>query len=161
MLKCLFENNNAASLRHVCVHALVVRDNQILMVKRAAHLTNPHKYAFPGGFLDRDETTSQAALRELKEETGYDGEIEKLFAICDTPNRRGEDRQNVAFTYLIRAGAQTSQPDNESSEVVWLDLAQLPAADEFAFDHLEHIEWYQKYQAEPVGLVLPIMLSAR
>jgi 8-oxo-dGTP diphosphatase len=158
MIKCTFENNSPASLRHVAVHALVVKDSKILLVKRAARLTNPNKYAFPGGFLDRDETTAEAALRELKEETGYEGKIVTLFSICDNPNRRGEDRQNVAFTFLIEAGKKTGEGDNESSEVVWLDLHNLPEQDEFAFDHLEHIDLYKKYLQQDAKSLLPLFL---
>jgi 8-oxo-dGTP diphosphatase len=159
MIKCTFENNNPASLRHVAVHALVVKDSKILLVKRALHLSNPNKYALPGGFLDRDETTAQAALRELREETGYDGSITALFSICDNPQRRGEDRQNVAFTFLIEAGEKVGKSDNESSEVIWINLDTLPHPDEFAFDHLAHIDLYKDYIKDQKSSTLPLFLS--
>lgn len=34
MITCIFENNNKASLRHVTVNAIVVKDNQVLLGKK-------------------------------------------------------------------------------------------------------------------------------
>jgi len=89
MIKCRFENGNKASLRHVTVGVILLNEShkKILLVKRAAFLTNPGKYAVPGGFLDRDETSKEGALREVKEETGYEARIINLFRVNDDPNR--------------------------------------------------------------------------
>jgi 8-oxo-dGTP diphosphatase len=157
MIKCTFENGNLASLRHVTMHAMVIKDGKILLVKRATHLTNGGKFGFPGGFLDRDETTAQGALRELKEETGYEGKIISLFSICDDPKRRGEDRQNIVFDYLIEVGEKTSEPDKESSEQTWFSLDALPPEEEFAFDHFKHIQIYKKYLENPAATSLPLV----
>lgn len=158
MIKCTFENGHTANLRHVTVDSLVVNENQILLVKRAAHLTNPNKYALPGGYLDRDETTAQAAVRELREETGYTGTVTALFKICDNPDRRGEDRQNVGFIYLVAVGEKQGENDDEIAEVQWFDLDKLPDESEFAFDHFEHINRYVEYvhQATVTHLPLPM-----
>ena len=142
MINCKFENGNKASLRHVTVGLIAVKGNQILLEKRAMHLTNPGLYCIPGGYLDRDETLKDAVIRELLEETGYEGKIIKLIRIVDTPNRPKEDRQNVDFVYLVEVGEKVGDGDNESSEVSWFDLNNLPPAGEFAFDHYEDIEYY-------------------
>ena len=44
-------------------------DAKVLLIQRA---DEPYKgcWAFPGGFLNMDETTEQCAIRELEEETG-------------------------------------------------------------------------------------------
>lgn len=144
MLTCTFENGNTSSLRHVVVDALIIQDNKILLIKRAPHLTNGGKYAFPGGFLDRDETVEQAVVREVKEETGYDVKVEKLFTILDNPDRPKEDRQNVAFIYVVKPQDQTGKADSEVSEVQWFDLERLPSEDEFAFDHYQTIQEFKK-----------------
>ena len=34
MITCTFENNNKASLRHVTVNAIVIKNNQVLFGKR-------------------------------------------------------------------------------------------------------------------------------
>lgn len=148
MINCTFENEHTASLRHVTVDAIVVSDNKILLVKRASHLTNPNKYALPGGFLDRDETTEDAVRREIKEETGYDVKSVKLFRTNDTPNRKGEDRQNVDFVFIVEVGGKTSKSDNEIQKIAWFDLGKLPKPDDFAFDHYENIELYKKHKNE-------------
>lgn len=58
----------------------------LLMVKRGNH---PYigDWAFPGGFVERGETTLAAAYRELKEETGLEEvKLEQLVTIS-TPGR--------------------------------------------------------------------------
>lgn len=50
-------------------------DNQVLLVKQ--YRPGPEKYLLelPGGFVDGDETTEDAAHRELLEETGFTGDF--------------------------------------------------------------------------------------
>jgi len=149
MITCEFEKGPKTSLRHVVVDALIVEDSKILLIKRAEHLINGGKYALPGGYLDRDETAQQAVVREVMEETGYKVEVDKLFKIIDNPDRPQEDRQNVAFIYVVRLLEKIGEHDpSEVSEVKWFDLAQLPSDDEFAFDHYQTIlEYKKKYTA--------------
>ena len=128
---------------------IVVKDNQILLVKRAPHLSNGNKYALIGGFLERDETTSEGALREIMEETGYKAKIVSLFRIIDNPNRRGEDRQNISFVYLVKPLEKVGTPDHEVKELKWFDLDKLPSPEEFAFDHLDNIKMYIDYLKKP------------
>ena len=144
MLTCTFENGDKANLRHVVVDALMVHDNKILLIKRAPHLINGGKYALPGGYLDRDETAEEAVIREVKEETGYDSTVLKLFTIIDRPDRPQEDRQNVAFVYVMKPLSQTGKPDSEVSGMQWFELDQLPPKNEFAFDHYQTIQGFKK-----------------
>lgn len=143
MITCYFEKSKTpVNLRHVVVDTLVIKDKQILLVKRGGKWLEPGKWAMPGGFLDLNETGEQAALRELKEETGYTGKVIKLFQVIDNPRRRHEDRQNVALVYLVKPLKKIGTPDNEISEIKWFALDQLPSAEEMAFDHLETIQQY-------------------
>lgn len=154
MINCQFENGSKGSLRHVTVDSIVLNKDRdsILLVKRAPHLSNPNKYALPGGFLGRDETTENAAKREVLEETGYQTKVINLFRINDDPNRPKEDRQNVDFVYLFEAGEKVATSDNEVSNVVWFKLDSLPPLEEFAFDHYETIELYLKFLQKPFPL---------
>ena len=142
MISCTFENRNKAvkGLRHVTVGAIVInQDKKVLLVKRATNMHNGGKYAFPGGFLDRDENTAEGTLRELKEETGYDGEILSLFRINDSPNRSKEDRQNVDFIYLVKIVGGSENENKEVEKIFWISKENLPEDEEFAFYHRESV----------------------
>ncbi|MEK7581693.1 MAG: NUDIX hydrolase [Patescibacteria group bacterium] len=142
MINCTFENGHKASLRHVVVDAICLKDNKILLVKRSNKILQSGKYALPGGFLNLDETTKEATLRELKEETGYNGKIVKLIKVLDDPKRKNEDRQNVSFIYQIEVGEKVGESDDETKSVHWFPLNHLPEAKDFAFDHYEIIQFF-------------------
>lgn len=152
MIECQFENGRKASLRHVTVGAIVVNDkNEALLVKRATtHRFG--KYSIPGGFLGRDENAKQATIRELKEETGYDGETILLFRINDNPGRPKEDRQNVDILYVARVTGGKPTLNREVSEIKWFSRENLPPEEEFAFDHRDSILKYFQYLKEPFEL---------
>ncbi|MBI2405403.1 NUDIX hydrolase [Candidatus Gottesmanbacteria bacterium] len=154
MITCTFENGKTTSLRHVVVHAIVEKDGAILLGKRAGDILETGKWGLPGGFLDPNETAAQGALRELKEETGWEGEIVSLFRINTNPNRPHEDRQNVALDFLIKPTGKAGEPDHESSEVEWIPFEKLLPFDQFAFDHGQSIGLYLKYRQHPFALPL-------
>lgn len=145
VITCAFEDGNKALLRHVVVDCIVRDGDKILLAKRAPHLSNGGKFGLIGGFVNRDETVAQAALREIYEETGYEGTVTTLLRIIDNPHRRGEDRQNISFVFIVDAGERTGSPDAESTEVQWHSLNSLPSEELFAFDHFETIQIYKKY----------------
>jgi len=144
VIHCTFENDRKTSLRHVVVDAIVVKDGKIFLIRRGPHLTNGGKWAIPGGFLDRDETLEQAVIRELKEETGLKARSVKLFKFTDNPARKNEDRQNVAFVYIVEASGQIEFDLHEVTDAKWFDINNLPKENEFAFDHYETVKDFLK-----------------
>ena len=145
MLKCLFEDGNETSLRHVVVDALVLKDNKILLAKRTGKILEGGKWGLVGGFVGRDETLKEAVVREILEETGYKVESVTLLTIRDNPDRPKEDRQNVAFVYFCTATEKIGNADWESEKQQWFSLDQLPPEAEFAFDHYKNVELYLQY----------------
>lgn len=155
MITCEFEDGGKAKLRHVTVVAIAHKDNKILLVKRAPHLTRGGKYTVPGGFLDRDEDAKTAVLRELKEETGFLGSKPELFKINDNPKRPKEDRQNVDFIYIVEVTGGEKTDNSEVTSIDWFEKENLPSEDDFAFDHRDSILKYFQYLKE--AFKLPII----
>jgi ADP-ribose pyrophosphatase YjhB (NUDIX family) len=149
MITCTFESGARAALRHVVVHAIVERDGALLLVKRAARLSEGGKWGLPGGFLDRGERVVDGVLRELREETGWTGEVRHLLRVNSRPDRPREDRQNVAFEFVIAPLARVGEPDDESSAVEWVPIDRLPPLESLAFDHGETVRLYLAARDRP------------
>ena len=64
----------------VAVCAAINKEAKILIAKRNLE-PGKNRWALPGGFVERDETPEDTCLRELKEETGIDGEITRLIGV--------------------------------------------------------------------------------
>jgi len=152
MITCTLESGKSTHFRHVAVSAIAHKDGKILLVKRLESYVEGGKWDLPGGFLDRGETVSRGALRELAEETGWQGKNPVLFRINSNPNRPGEDWQNVSFVFLVKAAKLVKSADDESTQVQWFSLDSLPPDTRIAFDHPQDIRLYKKYREKPFAL---------
>lgn len=50
----------------------IEHEGLILLLHRHKHKSQGNRWGIPGGKIDKNETPLQAAIREVKEETGYD-----------------------------------------------------------------------------------------
>ena len=66
----------------VGVGILIQRSGEYLLIKRAAE-PDAGLWSIPGGLVEIGERASDAAIREAKEETGLDVEIEKVLGVVD------------------------------------------------------------------------------
>ena len=125
----------------VTTDAVIIDSGRILLVKRK---NEPFKgmWALPGGFLEFNERTEDCAIREAKEETGLDVEIEKLIGVYSAPNRdpRGH---TVTVAYLCRLKTEDPKPSagDDAAKAWWFPLDDLP---EVGFDHAKIIEGAKK-----------------
>jgi ADP-ribose pyrophosphatase YjhB (NUDIX family) len=156
MITCTFEKGYSDHLRHMVVHALLVQDDAIFLAKRSGDIPESGKWNIPGGFMQRDETAGEGALRELYEETGWKGKIISLFRFNSDPHRANEDRQNVIAEYLVAPIEQSGTPDHESSRMEWVPFDRLLPEDAYAFDHGQSLYLVKKYFQTPFPL--PIII---
>ncbi|GAA3292968.1 NUDIX hydrolase [Dactylosporangium vinaceum] len=119
---------------------LTVRQDALcaLLVRRAIP---PYEsaWALPGGFVREDEDLTDAAVRELSEETGIQREAAHLeqLATYGTPARDPRARVvTVAYLALLPA-APTPKAGTDAAEAEWCRVADLPA---LAFDHARILE---------------------
>ena len=97
-----------------------------MIVITPARRRNPDEvFALPKGHPDGDESELEAAVREVREETGVDAEpIEKLGDIDYTYERRGHQiNKRVAF-YLFEYRGGELEPDHEIAAAQWMSFEQ-------------------------------------
>lgn len=117
-------------VKHIAC-AILIRDNQILLARRAPQRrTYPNCWDFLGGHLEAGETPQQALIRELEEEAGITPTQYRSVGIIAEPDpvRNGEALLHV---YLVTswAGGEPAMLGNEHTEFRWLaatDAARLP-----------------------------------
>ena len=124
--------------RAISIDALIVRDGNILLIKRGVE---PYKgfWGLPGGHLDFDETIKDAVRREVNEETGLTVTSLKLLGIYDSPKRH--PKQSVAISYITETIGEPKAGD-DAIEVQFFSLKNIPK--ELAFDHTQIISNYLK-----------------
>jgi len=109
---------------------MILCDGPRLCLVRRAHDPGFGKWTFPGGFVDVGEAPSAAALRELCEETGQKGEIERLVGVYGSFGPQGRPVVIVVYAGRLKGGGAGAS--DEVQEVRWFFPADLPW-DEFAF----------------------------
>lgn len=90
------------------------------------HRRTPRLWALPKGTPDSGETIEETALRETREETGIDVEIERQLRSIRYFFVRGSTRfhKTVHFFLMRPIGGSTAQHDSEFDEVRWTDLEE-------------------------------------
>lgn len=120
-----FEDPNApiANSIAVAVSAFIQDElGRILMIRR----TDNDLYSIPGGQLELGETLTEAAMREVREETGIACEVTGLIGVYSNPNHviaydDGEVRQEFSICFRAKMLSGELQTSNESVEVRWVD----------------------------------------
>lgn len=90
-------------------------EKKLLMVRRADGDDGGGKWGFPAGSIDAHEDPMTVAVREAKEETGFDVELIDVLRIITID--RGDDASGLAFTFRARIiGGVMSLPKDEISD---------------------------------------------
>ncbi|MSU58169.1 MAG: NUDIX hydrolase [Pedosphaera sp.] len=73
-------------------------ENELVMIEQFRHGSNTVELEIPGGLMDAGESPVESAVRELREETGYEGENARLLGkILPNP----AIMNNTCYTVLI------------------------------------------------------------
>lgn len=121
----------------VTVDIIVLKKSgQLLLIKRK---NDPFKdkWAFPGGYVEKDEPLICAAMRELKEETGIDNSNLIQFEAVGDPGRDPRGWTITVVYYLTVDEDVVGKAGDDAADVRWFSVNELPEA---AFDHKEIFE---------------------
>jgi 8-oxo-dGTP diphosphatase len=115
----------------LAVSICVRRCDEVLLVKRGNE-PGKGKWAFPGGKVAFGETTQQAALRELYEETQLTADIGPLIGLYEVIN----SSVHFAISCYFASNAQgTLIAGSDAAEVLWIKtnaISKLPLASNIA-----------------------------
>lgn len=128
-----------ATQRHpwVTVDGLVVQEGKLVaVIRRNAPFQGMP--ALPGGFVELGETTEEAVIREVREETGLETRIRGLVGVYSDPSRdpRGH---TVTVAYALEAIGGILAAASDAKAIALLDPTKLP---QMAFDHAKIVaDW--------------------
>lgn len=128
----------------------------VMLIKRG-NAPFKHHWAFPGGFVEIDETLEQAAARELQEETGLKNIALEQFHAFSTVDRDPRSRIiSVAFYAIIDLKEQLLMANTDAIDAKCFAISKLP---NLAFDHAEILrvalnQLRTKVRYQPIGYEL-------
>lgn len=133
-------------IRHFTAGAIVLDDrDRVLLI----HHNRIQQWLYPGGHVDADEDPAEAALREVREETGIEAEIigpvpfshptvrsvPAPFAIIEMPvsDTRIGDHHHIDFVYVCRpVSGEINAQLAEVGDARWTPIAELTEIDAVA-----------------------------
>ena len=118
--------------------------HRIVLVRRAIE-PGYGKWVFPGGYVDRGETLTAAAVREAREECGLDVRLDGLVNIYSYPGRAP-----VIVVYAATALSGTLAVDDEGLETAQFAPADIP------WDHLAFRSTHDGLRDYLAGLLHPV-----
>ena len=114
-----------------CIVITKEADPAVLLIERG---DNPFKgsWAFPGGFMNMDETTEQCAIRELEEETGLRvSNVQQIGAYSKIDRDPRGRTITVAYLAVVDVPMAVNGQD-DAAKAQWFPIDALPP---LAFDH--------------------------
>lgn len=105
----------------VSVNVAVIQDGKILLTQREDFET----WVLPSGRVEEGESLAQAAIREVKEETGIDAELIRLVGVY---SRTGTMYPGYTALFAARpVGGERTLQRGETIAVEWFPFDEIPA----------------------------------
>ena len=142
-LKYCYKYPHPAVTTDCVVFAMDEGKLKVLLIKRGRE---PFKdcWAFPGGFLNPDETAEEGARRELMEETGLVVDNLTQFHTFTDPARDPRERV-ISIAYYAEISLQEVKGADDAAEARWFAVDDLPP---LAFDHNLILSMALEYRSE-------------
>lgn len=123
----------------VAVLALVLQEDKVLLIQRAFN-PGKDKWACPAGFVEYDEDPTDAVLRELEEETGFQG---KITALLEVFPRKDKGIADIVIAYTVEITGGELTPDDDAADAKWFTRETLPELVFYPSIHLVGECWHK------------------
>ncbi|XP_063824909.1 uncharacterized protein LOC135074522 [Ostrinia nubilalis] len=105
------------------VGGLVLNDKNQMLVVVEKHAEISH-WKLPGGYVERGEDIKDAAVREIKEETGIDAVFKSLVTFRHAHNRMFGNSDIYAVVMLEATSDTINKSDIEIKDCKWMDIQE-------------------------------------
>lgn len=95
--------------------AIVLDGGKILVIQQAEG-----HWGFPKGHVEEGETEVQTAIREIKEETNYDVEINEDYRYVETYSPKEGIEKDVVFFVAKKVAGDMRPQEEEVQNILWL-----------------------------------------
>ena len=108
--------------------SVVVRKGKSLLLVKRAGEPGRGLWGIPGGLVELGEKVQDAALREVREETGLKVKIDGIFGVVDYITR--DSRDKIQYHYVIvdfwgRPISGRLRASSDSLDARWVDIKEL------------------------------------
>lgn len=104
---------------------LIEQEGHILLGKRASGSFQAGKWCLPGGFIEFDEDFIFSAIREVKEETSLDIEVESILNVSS--NFLLPNLHTLVVTLVAKISKGVPKPGDDIEALKWFQIsAKLP-----------------------------------
>ncbi|MZQ84763.1 NUDIX domain-containing protein [Paenibacillus sp. 5J-6] len=121
----LFASDTGYQTPKVDIRAVVLKENKVLLVKERAD----GAWALPGGWADIGFTPSEVAVKETREEAGYEVKPVRLLAVLDKKCHSHPPAPNYVYKIFILCelvGGEALEVSLETTEVGFFGENELP-----------------------------------
>ena len=120
--------------------AIIVKEGQVLIARRAPGEKHAGGWEFPGGKVEEGETPEECSERELSEEFGIESEVQEFITSSIYEYPQGSIRLLAYKVNFLRGEIQLRVHDRYD----WVDIDQLP-----------------NYQLLPADIPIALFLSSQ
>lgn len=111
-------------------YLLLMKDSKVLLLRRCNTSYEDGKYSIPAGHVEKGETFTQCAIREIKEEIGITVDAQDL-KVVHVMQRIGKEAENservdIFFTTEKYTGEIENKEPNKCDDLSWFDANNLP-----------------------------------
>lgn len=120
----------------LAAYAVCADDGRILLCRIAGHVVEGERWILPGGGVDFGEDPAAAVIRELAEECGLRGTVERLLDVhsrlfdhADGPDPERLHAVRILYRVRVVGGALRDETDGSTDTCAWFTPAAARALD--------------------------------